>query len=119
MKVSVASPSLVTIARQSLVNVAGAGSWPVCGIPEAQREVQESASLPLSSEFYDRYPAVFEVGGVNVKFGPFSGLHKNIGDGTKLSEQIIIRANRIISEETFAGLPALIPMEDAVLVSGE
>ncbi|PFH33651.1 hypothetical protein BESB_078670 [Besnoitia besnoiti] len=75
--------------------------------------------IDCCEKYYDRTPAVFQVGGVNVKFGPFSALRKDIGDESKISEQVVIRANRITSEEVFAGLPAAISKEDAIMTNSE
>ncbi|CBZ55436.1 hypothetical protein NCLIV_058590, partial [Neospora caninum Liverpool] len=69
--------------------------------------------------FYDRNLAVFEIAGVNVKFGPFSALRKDVGDDSKISEQVVIRANRITTEEVFSGIPAVIPKEDAIMTNSE
>ncbi|KYF40253.1 hypothetical protein TGARI_315962 [Toxoplasma gondii ARI] len=72
--------------------------------------------IDCCERFYDRNVAVFEIAGVNVKFGLFSTLRKDVGDDSKISEQIVIRANRITTEEVFSGVPAVIAREDAIMV---
>ncbi|KEP65811.1 UNVERIFIED_CONTAM: hypothetical protein HHA_315962 [Hammondia hammondi] len=75
--------------------------------------------IDCCERFYDRNVAVFETAGVNVKFGLFSTLRKDVGDDSKISEQIVIRANRITTEEVFSGVPAVIAREDAIMTNSE
>eukprot|EP00921_Rhytidocystis_pertsovi_P025751 GHVQ01041562.1.p1 GENE.GHVQ01041562.1~~GHVQ01041562.1.p1 ORF type:complete len:929 (+),score=227.48 GHVQ01041562.1:716-3502(+) len=76
--------------------------------------------IDCCEEFYEEHVAEFVVRGTNLKLGRYTDFYKEVGDpNSKISEQIVMRASVITTEQMFVDLPAVIPEDDAVLTNRE